>query len=220
MDMGELGGKLRCHVTPLYAACIHQAGGVPVMLPLLPELCEDLLARVQGVVFTGGDDPYTECFGEPTHPQATPVHTQRQDFELAMLNKLAERDPDKPVLGICLGMQMMALHAGGKLDQHMPETTASAADHFKRDHALVPAPVDPKDLSLPAGVVHSCHRQAVVGAGAMQVIGRAHDGVIEAVAQTDRAFYMGVQWHPERTTDHGLGQGLFDRLIQACNTSA
>ena len=67
-------------------------------------------------MFIGGDDPRTEPFGEPTHPKATPVEPERQAFETALLEEL-QRRPGAPVLGVCLGMQMMALHAGGKLNQ-------------------------------------------------------------------------------------------------------
>ena len=62
-----------------------------------------------------------ERWGVPTHPRAKPVDGRRQAFEVALLEAL-DAHPARPVLGVCLGMQLMALHAGGGLDQHLPDS--------------------------------------------------------------------------------------------------
>ena len=85
------------------------------------------------------------------------------------------------------------------------------ADHRgDRPHAIVP-----ESDTLPAGEVLSHHRQAVSDPGSLVVAARAHDGIIEATVDPSRRFYLGVQWHPERTCDAALGQAIFDRLIEA-----
>jgi len=112
------------------------------------------------------------------------------------------------VLGVCLGMQLMALHAGGALDQHLPDSLPTAADHWGRKNHQVAG-------ELGSALVQSHHRQAITNAGSLRVAARAHDGVIEAVRDEDRRFYLGVQWHPERTADDGLGSGLIFNLIEA-----
>ena len=68
---------------------------------------------------------------------------------------------------------------------------------------------------LGAGVIHSHHRQAVTDSGSLAVVARAPDGVIEAVRDEQRQFYLGVQWHPERTADAGLGIALFRSMVEA-----
>jgi len=68
---------------------------------------------------------------------------------------------------------------------------------------------------ISSGSVHSRHRQAIVDAGRLKVIARAPDGVIEAVQDPARRFYLGVQWHPERTTNTELGSRIFERLVAA-----
>lgn len=198
----------RLQVGEAYARMIVQAGGLPIVLPPVPEMAEETLALCDGVVMTGGDDPDTTRWGVPMHPKARPLHPQRQAFEIALLEAL-DRKPRVPVLGVCLGMQLMGLHCGGTLDQHLPDTLATAADHWdKRAHEI--------SGELGSGVVHSHHRQALRDAGALAVLARAPDGVIEAVERRGReTMYLGVQWHPERTEDERLGVGLFRRLVDA-----
>lgn len=193
-----------------YIRAVESAGGLPVALSPTGGNAVALLERLDAIVFSGGDDPRTEPFGVPTHPAAVPVHPDRQRFELALLQALLDR-PLFPVLGICLGMQMMTLHAGGRLDQHMPETRPDWERHWKADHAI--QPTAPWQALIPSGVVHSRHRQAVIDSGGLEVAARADDGVIEAVVDPSRAFTLGVQWHPERTDPPGLGRQLFERLV-------
>jgi putative glutamine amidotransferase len=211
----------RVMVSRTYIASVTAAGGIPVLLCPVPgpgdpvvetarrhaELCD-------AFIFSGGDDPATEEYGAPTHPKANRVHPDRQRYEEALLEILAEDHPDKPVLGVCLGMQMMALLAGGTLNQHMPDDTVSAREHA--DGAVHEIrPVGDHALSLD-GKVTSRHHQAVRDAGALEVVAEAHDGIIEAIEDPERRFYLGVQWHPERTTHDALGGALFRALVGAC----
>lgn len=201
----------RARVRILYAKCVAKAGGTPILLPPLPAMAHEHAELCAALIMTGGNDPLTEPFGAPTHPMAERVPPTRQAYELAVLHAFDER-PQKPVLGVCLGMQYMALVAGGELDQHLPETTPTAADHMdERTHRVEPV----NGSRLPAGEVTSSHHQAVRDAGALEIAAVAPDGVIEAVRDPSRPFYLGVQWHPERTDDHGLGQRLFDQLVEA-----
>ena len=201
----------RIALRPTYLDAVRSAGGLPVVLSGDPADVHAAVECCDGLIFTGGDDPIMEAFGAETHPAATPVDPRRQAFELALLSVLDER-PEKPVLGVCLGMQMMGLHAGGKLDQHLPETLPSFQLHAGgSEHAV--------NGSLGDGIVWSRHRQALVDPGSLNVVATADDGVIEAVEAADRRLYLGVQWHPERTVAGELGSGLFKRLVEAATMS-
>lgn len=210
-DPGQ-GKPLRLDCSLAYARCVAAAGGLPILLPPLQESIHDHLRLCDGFVFTGGDDPRTEQFGVPTHAAARPVHPDRQKYELTLLELLRNRRPGAPVLGVCLGMQMMTLHAGGTLIQHLPEVLPSAAQH-RGTHEILPAESTP--FPLQRGAVASNHHQAVGNPGTLVVLARSPDQVIEAVADLKRRFYVGVQWHPERTEDPALGQQLFSSLIGA-----
>jgi len=194
-------------VGPGYAERARAAGGMPVLLPPLVDEVGHYLELCRGFVLTGGDDPEMEHWGVATHAKATMVDSRRQAFEIALLEGLETR-PEVPVLGVCLGMQYMALQGGGMIDQYLPDSLATAAGHWgKREHAVKGA--------LGAGMVHSHHRQAVNDPGEFRVVAAAPDGVIEAIEHPDYSFRLGVQWHPERTALEALGSGLFRRLVEA-----
>jgi len=215
-------GSVRAVCALAYAEAVRAAGGWPVILPPIVDLIPMHLARCDGFVLTGGDDPRTEAFGEPTHPKATPVHPARQAFDTALLNALME-NPETPALGVCLGMQMMALVAGGKLNQHMPDNVPTAAAHAKNAlHTIKPiisaGPL--AELADSSGKVTSNHNQAVRDPGSLRPVALSDDGVIEAIDRPDAAFFLGVQWHPERTADPSLGAGVFRQLVIAASHHA
>jgi len=207
-----------------YSRCVAQAGGLPVLLPHEPQLAERFVDLCDGFVLTGGVDPRTEAFGQPTHGRARPMDAHRQVFELTLLAATDEH-PSKPVLGVCLGMQLMALRAGGALHQHLPDVLDNPKLHENDNrHAValcvpVSALVD-QPLTTEQATVVSWHRQAAAPGlddeghvGRLRVLATAPDGVIEAIDDPQRAFYLGVQWHPERGGAGPLNQGLFDRFV-------
>lgn len=197
----------RCYKSArAYSHMIAQAGGTPIVLPHQVERLDEYLALCAGFVFSGGDDPRMEHFGRATHPLATPLHPERQAFEVALLERLPR---ERPALGVCLGMQLMALVAGGDLHQRLPETLPTHEQHWgQKLHAISGA--------IGTGEVQSHHRQAVSDPGRLEVAAVSNDGVIEALVDPACPFRVGVQWHPERTIDAALGLGLFERLVAAC----
>jgi len=204
-----------------YGDAVAAAGGVPIwvghdlaVLPRIVELCE-------GFILTGGDDPDVAAFGGVTHPDARVLDARRQAFELALLDALdSPPHADKPVLAVCLGMQLMALRAGGRLDQAMGETMGDAAG-LHRGFQPHPVTIDIDTPMLPPRGercdVISSHRQRITDPGRLAVAATADDDTIEAVVDADRSWRLGVQWHPERSRDpsHLLGWGLIRRLIRA-----
>lgn len=194
-----------------YFRSIEAAGGVGVALPSIPGAAASILPRLDALVLSGGDDPDTAAFGDPVHPKATLVSSDRQACELEWLDLIERHRPDLPLLGICLGMQFMGLAAGGRLDQHLPDHLPTADQHWNGGEHDVTGEI--------TGRVFSHHRQALREAGSLDVIATAPDGVIEAIARRDRPFHVGVQWHPERTESEDTGVGLFRRLIAAAEAS-
>src|SRR5688572_30683474 len=192
-----------------YANMVVQAGGAPVILTCNIQCLPEYVGCCDGFVLSGGDDVITTRWGVPIHPKAKPMHPDRQAFELALLDALnARSESRKPVFGVCLGMQLMGMHAGGKIDQHLADSLPTAEDHWnKRAHEV--------QGELGCGIVHSHHRQALTQTGSMRAIASAPDGVIEAIKRDDHPFYVGVQWHPERTEDDELGLDLFRQLVAA-----
>ncbi len=201
----------RVRVRPGYAASVIEAGGTPLLLPPIPRAAPHYARLCDAFILTGGDDPIMENFGVPTHAAATRVAPERQSFELALLEELGARYQAKPVLGVCLGMQYMALAAGGALDQHLPESTPTHADHY--GDAVHAIELEEVTSALSEGQVCSHHRQAVSDAGRMRVLARSSDGLIEAIDDPTRPFFLGVQWHPERTEDERNGKALFRELV-------
>lgn len=211
----------RATVSPNYGDAVTRAGGVPVVLLPRVENVGSYLDLCDAFILTGGDDPIMEDFGFATHAKAKKVAPARQQFELVLLRALDHR-PSVPALGVCLGMQMMALHRGFGLHQHLPE---SHPDLARVHWGKLPHPIT-GDLGLGAldAEVNSHHRQAIIeperNSCSLRVAARAPDGVIEAMIDDARSFYLGVQWHPERTADETAGRALFDRLIDACRRHA
>lgn len=214
-----------------YARVIARSGGIAVYLPP-PDSDQDAYAAadayldlVDGIVLTGGDDPIMEAFGQQTDPRITPVHPDRQRFELALLERAHVRDI--PTLGVCLGMQYMALKAGGRFEQWLPDSIgddAARAHWNDQAHTIQCTAHDGLGSVLggknSTGVVRSHHRQAVLDAGGLRTVARSDDGVVEAIDDPAMRFWAGVQWHPERTPEQGsdtrMSTGIFEALINAC----
>ena len=193
-----------------YIDMVAAAGGVPVLLPPNAALREEMLDRIDGVIITGGDDIDVSKFGIALHPKAECMHPERQDAEFALLRALDAR-PDKPVLGICLGMQLMGVHRGNPLIQHLGDVLPNADRH--RNDAIHPVEADRGSL-LKSGLVKSWHHQAISEAKGFEIIARSDDGVIEGIVDPARRLYLGVQWHPERTEATETGLGVVQTLVE------
>jgi putative glutamine amidotransferase len=192
-----------------YIDMVAAAGGVPVLLPTIAALREDMLDRVDGVIITGGDDIDVSKFGIALHPKAECMAAERQEAEFALLRAL-DAHPDKPVLGICLGMQMMGVHRGNPLIQHLGDVLPNADRH--RNDAIHPVEAERGSL-LKSGAVRSWHHQAISEAKGFDIIARSDDGVIEGIVDPTRRFYLGVQWHPERTDAVETGLDVVRTLV-------
>ncbi len=201
-----------------YASAIAEAGGLPLALPHLPALASETLARLDGIVITGGAfDVDPALYGEAdTHPSVA-LKSTRTDAEMALLTGALARD--MPVLGICGGEQLLAVALGGTLVQHIPESVPNALSHegHMPGHpiAIVAGSLLARVTHARAMHVNSSHHQAVRAPGRAVVNAHAPDGVIEGIEDPARRFCLGVQWHPEFHDDPGDAR-LLAAFIAAC----
>lgn len=187
-----------------YTAAVEMAGGAAVILPLAsPATCESILARLDGIILSGGNDIPSEVLGEPAHPKVNPLPLARWDSERLWLNTALAAD--KPVLGICLGMQIMNVVAGGKMIQDIPDQRPGSLVHGtpSRLHRHPVEIINGTHLSElgSAGMVEitSSHHQAIVDVPPpYRLAATSPDGLIEAIEHAEKDFVIGVQWHPER----------------------
>ena len=203
-----------------YVDAILKAGGIPVVIPPVggPTDIERVLDRVDGVVLPGGDDFDTARLGlGPTHPKATPVPREKQDFDLALARALIAREV--PTLGICYGMQLLGLAEGGRLHQHLPEDRPESQEHSGGVVHVVRVTAGSKlgrILETPVVEVVSRHHQALSLVEApWRVCGVDAEGLIEAIEREEHPFAVGVQWHPELSPEGSPHDRLFRGLVGA-----
>jgi putative glutamine amidotransferase len=168
------------------------------------------LENIDGLMLTGGFDVAPEHFAEEPHPQTAPAAPARDLYELALAR--AAWTCDMPVLAICRGMQLVNVALGGTLIQHVPDIAEGTVDH-QSGNDLCERHVVRIDSDSHLGAIigadrvltNSTHHQAVgTLAPGLRVSAHTGDGIVEAIeAAVPRAFWIGVQWHPEETFAKG-----------------
>jgi putative glutamine amidotransferase len=169
------------------------------------------VAALDGLVITGGADVDPGRYGADPHPQTISWRTDRDAWEIALLS--AADELDLPVLGICRGMQVMAVQRGGTLEQHLPdevgnETHSPGGDEFGHVDVSVCEGTRLRTLVGEHGNVGCHHHQAVREHPGFVAAAYADDGTMEAMEAPGDRFLVAVQWHPETRADAGLFAGL------------
>ncbi len=195
-------------VAETYSRAVRRAGGLPIgLLPeeLAPADVEALVDRVDGLLLIGGADLDPATYGAVPSPRTEATVPLRDRFELALVRAALARD--LPVLGICRGLQILNVAAGGTLHQHL-------LDEGFAEHRRAPGRLDEPtrhevelapDSHVAAAArrlretVNSHHHQGVarVGDGGRVTARSVPDGVIEAIEWPSQRYAVGVQWHPE-----------------------
>lgn len=196
-----------------YAVAVETAGGIPLLLPPvgLAGSAERVVARLDALVISGGADVDPDNYGAEPHPRTTGWQPDRDQWELALLS--AAEGAGLPVLGICRGMQMMAVHAGGSLHQHTPdivghETHSPGGDAYGSIEVSTDAGSRLAGLVGPQVEVSCHHHQSVATHPGFTAVARAEDGTVEAMEAPGERFCLAVQWHPETRIEAGLMAGL------------
>ena len=228
-----IDGELVLRKTPTlslptrYGEAVHRAGGLP--LALTPFAAHDeawvdeVLDRVDGLLLSGGDDFDMEALGlGPTHPEAKPIPAQKQAFGLNLVRRALAREV--PILGVCHGMQLMALAEGAGLHQHLPDDRPGALPHAggaRHDVTVAPGSKLAGLLGVARVSVISRHHQALSTVGPeWTVTARDDEDLIEGVERRGHPFAVGVQWHPEQEEAGTRHDGLFAGLVRAASDRA
>ena len=212
-------------LTGHYLRAVTAAGGFPIVLPALPDRCDEALDLVSGLLLIGGGDIEARRLGTANHPRAKFFNPLRDEFELAIIPEAIKRR--MPLLGVCRGEQLLNVALGGTMYQDIGDEQGSTFEHLQEDtpdqpvHAVSVAPESclAAILGTTQVSVNSTHHQAVRDpAPGLSAVAWAQDGVIEAIESCDntKGFILGVQWHPERlAAKQPEMQRLFERFVKA-----
>ena len=200
----------------VYASAVEEAGGVPVLLPVGtagPEVAPSLVGRLDGLIVSGGADVSPERYDEEPHPRTALWRDDRDLWEMELVDAAAHHGT--PLLGICRGMQVMAVAAGGALHQHVPDVVGHER-HSPGGDGFGAVAVEVAPDSLLGSLVGErldvrCHHhQAVREHPSYDGVAWADDGTLEAMELSGDRFCLGVQWHPEMAADAGLFTGVVE----------
>ena len=223
-------GEHKIYTPTSYPKAIIEAGGNPIFFNFTrdDDMIEAYAAMVDGVLFSGGDDVDPSTYGEEQIWGCGDIVPLRDDFEIKLLKVLVEKYPEKPILGICRGAQVLNVGMGGTLYQDLRSQKEGCirhqqqqSSHYASHKAVV------KEGSLLHRIygstevkVNSFHHQAVKDlAPGMRLTAVASDGVIEGFEKPDHPYFVAVQWHPERLVEgphHPEHKPLFKSFVDAC----
>ena len=197
-------GELACKLNEGYYKSIWRAGGVPVIIPPIADtdVLINTLEHIDGLLLTGGADFNPLYAGEEPSPRLGGINAERDLPELLIAQLAYNRQI--PMLGICRGIQTLAMALGGKVQQDISDVAqirhSQDADRSEPTHSVTIEP----DSTLfniynkEKLFVNSFHHQAVSDSGErFRVTARSADGIIEAIESREYKSIIGVQWHPE-----------------------
>ena len=223
----QQGERDRAFVFTTYVEALRRAGAIPVMVPPQPENAAEIVGELDGLLLAGGDDCDPAAYGQPRHPSVTEtMDPRRQTNDLTLAR--AARERRIPTLGICLGVQVMNVAAGGTLIQDI----ASSVD-TEIDHASEPSDRHRHEVLIESNThlggilgarelnVNSSHHQAIGNvAPGFRVTAHAPDGIVEGLEDPSHPFYLGVQWHPEDMAGEESASTLFGAFVEAARKYA
>ena len=214
----------RCLVQPGYLESIDRAGGLPLMLPLTDRE-EDIARFVEicdGFLFVGGPDIEPWRYGQELLTECGPQNKERDAMEWKLME--AALAADKPIFGVCRGIQVLNTVLGGTLYQDIPSQYKTELCHsmpeppYNRTAHLFRVVEGTPLAKLPcAEGVNSRHHQAILDlAPGLEIMAYSSDGIIEAAWMPGKRFVWAVQWHPEAFwEEEGLNIELFRAFVEA-----
>lgn len=207
-----------------YPEAIWNAGGTAILIPCAKDTknCEQIISMIDGLLVPGGPDIDPAIYGEDVDKACGKFITSEDNYDLALIKEAIKQK--KPVFGTCRGLQLINVLYGGTLYQDIPTQYKTELDHSFGDeknpnlHSVIL-----ENDSLLAKVLGNCevtantsHHQCVKDLGkGLKVVGRAPDGIVEAVENEDGSVFA-VQWHPERMQDMEMYRNLYKYFIDKC----
>ena len=205
-----------------YVDAIAEVGAIPILLPLNLSALPYYLTLLDGVVITGGDfDIDPKLYGEEIKSKTVSLNPARTNFELSLMKGMLEQN--KPILGICGGMQLLNVVMGGTLIQDIQEQTKSdihqqsTPKHLPHHNIIINQNTLLYDITQTTSyMVNSTHHQAVAKLGKnLSISAVAEDGIIEAIEHQNQHFCLGLQWHPEycySTQDKNIFKAMVEKI--------
>lgn len=220
------GQRERVFMYMTYVEALRRAGAIPVIVPPQPENAALIVRQLDGLVLAGGFDCDPSAYGEDRHETCQLMDPRRQENGLSLAK--ASRACGIPTLGVCLGMQVMNVAAGGSLMQDIGSQFDTEIQHASEPENRVRHDVLVEQGTKLAGWigereinVNSSHHQAVARVGeGLRVTAHAPDGIIEAIEDPKHPFYIGVQWHPEDMTGEACASSIFGAFLEAARKYA
>jgi putative glutamine amidotransferase len=209
-----------------YEESVRRAGADVHVVVTTEQSPMDVVANSDGILLAGGGDVLPSIYGHEAHHTFDAAESGRDDFELELVRLATEADV--PLFAICRGIQVLNVARGGTLVQHIPEQVAGAIEHSVRE----PRAAIAHEVWVTAGSlidrlmteteedggfpVNSRHHQSVktLGSG-LVTTATAPDGVVEAIEDPSKRFFLGVQWHPENFYRTGEFRALFEGFVTA-----
>ena len=219
----------RTAVNTAYVQSVILSGGIPYMIPVTDnvEILRQIVSRLDGIVFTGGEDIQPMYYGDLLYEKLEEVSPARDTFDLMVLKMAADRNI--PILGICRGLQLMNVAFGGTLYQDLPTQHPSSVNHRQKESGTTPThPISIIKESKLAEItgqevlqVNTFHHQAIRElAPGFKITAWAPDSIAEAIEAYPIRQMIGVQFHPEIFTAAGdtTMHKLFKFLVNKADT--
>lgn len=206
IESGSFMGLERFAVVSDYIEAIRVAGGIPVILPMIEEkeVIQQQMELVDALLLSGGYDVSPLFYGEEPKRDLEVIRPDRDLYEIQLLQ--TARDLQKPILGICRGLQILNVAFGGTLYQDISTALPLSLQHTQKAKpeeathsiSLLPDTRLQKIMEEEILLTNSFHHQAIQNlAPGLIANAYAKDGIVEGVEAEDGRFILGVQWHPE-----------------------
>ncbi|MFD1928503.1 gamma-glutamyl-gamma-aminobutyrate hydrolase family protein [Sporosarcina siberiensis] len=210
-----------------YVKAVKRAGGLPLIIPVgIEEDISQIAAMLDGLLASGGNDISPLLFDEEPLQKLGEVSPGRDAIEIDLVREMLKLD--KPIFGICRGMQVLNVAVGGNIYQDLYaqnegtllQHIQNAPNDYKSHYVqITKGSLFEKIAETDKITVNSYHHQSVKDVPMPLIInGKASDGIIESLESTEHRFVIGVQWHPEILSNSGdaVSLRLFERFIEAC----
>lgn len=219
MDENTSAGANQYAMGKGYFTSIVRAGGLPFGVPYDADLLAEVIAMADGLLCPGGRFSYPDAHYQGVWTSNSP-DSDRLAIETALIKGFLALD--KPVLGICAGMQLLGCLHGAKMTPELLATEQGVLPHDEAGRVHLVDIAQGSQLSSIVSMqqiqVNTFHREALVSVSdEVFVSAISPDGIIEAIELPKHRFAIGVQWHPERLLDEQASQSLFSSFVGACN---